>query len=383
MMGKGRQAIILKTIKYQLKGLVCLLAVFMIASCDGSDGHNKGLKYTAIVQDLVEILDSNPSLRDQIVDVLNQQEETSFWYGRTIEYMYDFFDEWLVFLPTPADARRYMDAFYEFTDSTDGRAAVLEEPFRNWLYEFMLARGRFMDSEASADVIPCWTSDPDVHIDDYVIPADGFQSFNDFFIRHIKPEVRPIAAPSDNAILVSAADSTVMKIANALTEESRIEVKGDSLSVQELLGGDELAEAFLGGKAILCMLSTTDYHRFHSPVAGDVISEAQLAGLYYGMTGGWVDYFFEHRRGYFIFDTDDFGLVGMVSVGMFTISSIEFTQQIGSVVEKGDEVGHFAYGGSAIILLFEPNRVEFSIPLHEGPVYVYKGEKLGVSIAEP
>lgn len=373
----------MKTIKRQLKGFVCLLAIFLIASCNESDDDSKGVKYTAIVQDLVNIFDSDPSLRGRVVDVLNQQGETSFWYGQTLEYMYDYFDEWLIFSPTPEDARRYMDAFYEFTDSTDGRAAVLEEPFRNWLYEFMLERGKYMDSEASADVIPNWTSDPDVHIEDYIVPSDGFQSFNAFFIRRIKPEVRPIAAPSDNTILVSPADSTVMKIGDVLTEESMIEVKGDSLSVQELLGGDERADAFLGGKAILCMLATTDYHRFHSPVTGDVISEAQLAGLYYGMTGGWVDYFFEHRRGYFIFETDDFGLVGMVSVGMFTISSIEFTKQVGSIVEKGDEVGHFAYGGSAIILLFEPNRVEFSIPLNEGPVHVYMGEKLGFSIAEP
>jgi phosphatidylserine decarboxylase len=297
--------------------------------------------------------------------------------------MYDFFDEWLVFLPTPTDARRYMDAFYDFTDSPEGRAVVLEEPFRNWLYNFMMARGRFMDSEASIYAIPWWTGNPDLHIEDYVIPVDGFKSFNDFFIRQLKPGVRPIASPDDNGVIISPADSTVMKIADELTAESMITVKGNSMYVRDLFGGDALAEAFIGGKAVLCMLSTTDYHRFHAPVPGDVISEAQLAGLYYGMTGGWVDYFFEHRRGYFIFDTDDFGLVGMVCVGMFTISSIEFIQEKGSVVEKGDELGHFAYGGSAIILLFEQNRVEFSIPLDRGPVYLHMGEKLGSYIAEP
>jgi len=56
----GRQAIILKTIKYQLKGLVCLLAVFLMASCDGSDGHNKGVKYAALVQQ--EITSAEASL---------------------------------------------------------------------------------------------------------------------------------------------------------------------------------------------------------------------------------------------------------------------------------------------------------------------------------
>lgn len=370
----------MKTIKFIATGLIFLLGAFLLASCDGSESHNGGTKYAPIVQDLVYIIESDPDLRQQITDVLNQQEQASFWYGKTIEDMYDFFDKWLNFKPTPADSRRYMDDFHTFTDSTVGRATVLKEPFRNWLYEFMLARGQFMDTKASADTVPFWTSDPEVNIEDYVIPADGFQSFNDFFTRKLKQGLRPIAEPNDNAILTSPADSTVIKVTDSLSAESKIEVKGDSLHVEELLGGDELAQAFIGGKWILCMLRTTDYHRFHSPVAGRIISQDQLAGLYYGMTGDWVDYFFEHRRGYFILDTQDFGLVGMVSVGMFTISSIEFIRQVGDVVKKGDELGHFAYGGSAIILLFESNRVEFSIPLDEKSVHVHMGEKLGFSI---
>ena len=369
----------MKTIKYLSKILFYIMLVFLITSCDDSTNHIKTTQRSEIVQDLVNTFDLNYNLRAQVVDVLNQQDETSFWYAQSVEYMYDFFDEWLIYSPTPADVRRYMDAFYEFTDSTEGRAAVLNEPFKNWLHKFMLARGKFMDSEASASILPFWTSNSEIHIEDYIVPSGGFQSFNDFFIRQIKPETRPIVAPNDNTVLVSPADCTMMKITDILTSQSTIEVKGDSLSLESLLGGDELSERFIGGKAILCMLATTDYHHFHSPVSGTIISEAQLAGLYYGMTGGWVDYFFEHRRGYFIFDTYNFGLVGMVSVGMFTISSIEFTKEIGSVVEKGDEVGHFAYGGSAIILLFEPNCVEFSIPLDKGPVYVHMGEKLGFS----
>lgn len=368
-----------KIIKYLGIVLLSLVLIFLIVSCSESEENIQSSQHTAVVKDLIDIFNSDPSIRSQVVSVLNEQEESSFWYGKSIEDMYDFFDEWLVYLPTPSDARKYMDAFYEFTNSTDGRAVILEPAFRNWLYEFMMARGEFMSSELSAIIVPSWTSDPDMHIEDYIIPLNGFQSFNDFFIRHIKPELRPITKPNDNTVLSSPADCTVMKIANTLTSQSTIEVKGDTLSINQLLGEDELSDVFLGGKAVLCMLSTTDYHRFHSPISGEIISQAQLGGLYYGMTGGWVDYFFEHRRGYYIFDTSDFGLVGMVSVGMFTISSIEFTKEVGSIVEKGDELGHFAYGGSAIILLFEPNRVEFTIPIDERPVYVHMGEQLGVS----
>lgn len=373
----------MKTITYQFKAILILITVLLTTSCDVFDSDHNGVGHTEIVQELVCTLNYNLGLREQIINTLNHQEETSFWYGQTITDLYNFFDEWLVFLPTPEDARRYMDAFYDFTESSEGRAVVLKDPFRNWLYNFMMARGRFMDSEASAAILPFWTNDPDLHIENYIIPEDGFQSFNDFFTRRLKPGVRPIASPNDIEILTSPADSTVMKIGDELTSESIITVKGDSMYVQELLGGNTLAEAFIGGRGILCMLSTNDYHRFHSPLTGEIISEAQLAGLYYGMTGGWVDYFFEHRRGYYIFDTDEFGLVGMACVGMFTISSIEFIKETGNYVYKGDELGHFAYGGSAIILLFEPDRVEFSIPLDRGPVYVHMGEKLGSLKAEP
>ena len=67
----------------------------------------------------------------------------------------------------------------------------------------------------------------------------------------------------------------------------------------------------------------------------------------------------------------------MVTVGVFTISLIEFGKLAGDDVDKGDELGHFAYGGSAILLFFEPNRATFAINLDKGPVYVRMGEKLG------
>jgi hypothetical protein len=66
---------------------------------------------------------------------------------------------------------------------------------------------------------------------------------------------------------------------------------------------------------------------------------------------------------------------------MFTISSITFITSEGDFVDKGQELGNFAYGGSAIILLFEPDVVTFSIPLDRGPVHVNMDQKIG-SLAE-
>ncbi len=31
-------------------------------------------------------------------------------------------------------------------------------------------------------------------------------------------------------------------------------------------------------------------------------------------------------------------------------------------MNKGDEVGHFEYGGSSVVLVFEPNKVDIGVP---------------------
>ncbi len=351
-------------------------ALFLIISvlCPG---RIAGVVHQPVVQQLVDLVDANPTLHAELEDALSDQPPTSYWFNKDLEDMYVFFDEWVVFLPTIDNARLHMDAFYEFAGSGKGREVVAREPFRSWLCEFMMAVGWFMDSSQSAAAIPWWTNDPRINMEDYIIPPGGYQSFNEFFTRRLKPGTRPIESPDDASVLTSPADCSLLKMADTLASETKLGVKGESLNIRELLGNDRLADDFINGKAILCMLNTTDYHRYHSPVKGRIVSQHQLAGLYYGMDGGWVEYFFQHRRGYFIFDTQRYGHVAMVCVGMFTISSISFITSEGDFVEKGQELGNFAYGGSAIILLFEPSRVTFSIPLDRGPVHVNMGQKIG------
>ena len=371
-----------KKLTASLSVLLSLLFIIPIVSSGCGGTPSAGSQHEPVVQKLADLVAGNETLRGELEDALKTQDESSPWSNRTFEDMFDFFDEWLVFLPTPDNAREYMDEFYEFADDGKGREVVAKEPFSGWLYEFMIARGQFMDSAASAAILPSWLNDPEVNIGDYIVPPGGYGSFNEFFTREIKPGVRPIDAPGNASVLTAPADSTVLSLADELTSDTELEVKGDTLNIKELLGGDAQADEFLNGTAILCMLATTNYHRFHSPVPGEIVAEQQLAGLYYGMTGGWVEYFFQHRRGYYIFDTEKFGHVAMVCVGMFTISSISFEANEGEVVEKGDELGYFAYGGSAIILLFEPNRVNFSIPLDRGPVHVLMGQGIGSSVGE-
>jgi hypothetical protein len=67
---------------------------------------------------------------------------------------------------------------------------------------------------------------------------------------------------------------------------------------------------------------------------------------------------------------------------MFTISSINFITSPGDFVNKGDELGNFAYGGSAVILLFEPGRAVFTVPLEGRPVHVNMGERIALGVQD-
>ena len=349
---------------------------------NGNAGHGYTI-YTVhqpVVQQMVDMVNASPSFHAELEAALLEQAPSSYWYGKTLDDMYAFLDEWVVFLPHIDDARQYMDHFYEFAGAGKGRELASKNPLRSWLYDFMMAVGEFMDSPASASAVPWWTGDARINMADYIVPPCGYQSFNEFFTRRIKPGVRPVDSPGDPAIFTSPADSSLMKIADRLTSVTTIGVKGENLNIRELLGNDPLADDFINGKGILCMLNTTDYHWYHAPVPGRIVSQHQLAGLYYGMDGGWVEYFFQHRRGYFIFDTEKFGRVAMVCVGMFTISSVNFVTNEGDLVNKGDILGNFAYGGSAVILLFQPGRVSFSVPLEGMPIHVNMGQRIATAV---
>jgi len=77
-----------------------------------------------------------------------------------------------------------------------------------------------------------------------------------------------------------------------------------------------------------------------------------------GYNGSDFNQFSNYRRGYFIGDTGKYGYVAMVAVGLSNIGSIVFEKKYNKVdkpvpVKRGDELGHFLYGGSLFIMFFK------------------------------
>jgi phosphatidylserine decarboxylase len=250
----------------------------------------------------------------------------------------------------------------------------------NWTVRFIKARGDFMDSRESLKFIDQWLQDPSIHIDQFIMPEGGYKSFNEFFTRKLKLSVnpRPVAHPDDDSVLTASADSELNFIDTELTLDTPMNVKGRQISMNKLLEASKFAGHFVGGNAISCVLMPNNYHRYHAPVNGEIVESREVPGIYNGITDGehWFNSFnvgesttdfsiFEDfHRAYFIFKTSRYGYVAMVPVGLNTISSIQpslINNQSSMVppgappvpVKKGDELGHFAYGGSLNILIFQ------------------------------
>jgi phosphatidylserine decarboxylase len=149
-----------------------------------------------------------------------------------------------------------------------------------------------------------------------------------------------------------------------------------ALNIVEMLDGSKYAEKFIGGTALSCVLMPNTYHHYHSPVHGEAVESRIIDDPYNGYDNfpDWVpasgnvgyygaefNQFEDFKRGYFIVDTKKFGHVAMVAVGLNTISSIVFEERFQNItkpvpVKRGEELGHFLYGGSLFIMVFEPGR---------------------------
>lgn len=336
------------------------------------------------VAELRTMLDQQPPFREQLRNALDNLQDLpdgtpNPWRGKTEEDLLHFFNEWFYFLPTSENG---LDRIVEFSmlyyQNPEGLKLILTEPGLGWTLKFVRARGAFMDSPASLSAVERWLSDAAINNDEYVVPEGGFSSFNDYFVRDLKPGRRPVAAPEDNSVLAAPADGIVQFINNDLALDSQIPTKGRAtLDLKALLGGSDLAPQFVGGSALTTFLMPNDYHHYHAPVSGTVIEARETVGdrlfgaedligmINNGNPGYNKDFsvFENFRHGYLVIDTEQHGLVAMIPIGLQTVGSVVFEDRFKHVearspqsIKKGEKVGHFAYGGSTVLLLFQKDR---------------------------
>ncbi len=327
------------------------------------------------------------------------------WLGKNFSDLVRLLDEWSRFLPqskgSSDDGLAYIEQMDFFAyNNPFGRAVFQTSPGIDLFRNFVNERGAFMNSPESAKYIADWLANPRNERQDYRLPNPdapdgGFITFNEFFARSLKDqsECRPQTLPGRDYVIAAPTDAILNSIPMKIVDNStKLRTKGtEELNIQQLLAGSQYWNRFKGGTALSCVLMPNTYHRYHSPVSGNVIESRIVDGALLGMedfptfvpTGGNVGYgadfsaFENYQRGYFIIDTGKYGLVAAVAVGLSEIGSVVFEEQFLQAtapvpIQRGDELGHFLYGGSLVILVFEPGKYS------SDGIYVRLGNQIGV-----
>ena len=207
----------------------------------------------------------------------------------------------------------------------------------------------------------------------------SYRTFNDFFVRPLRPDARPIA--EDSFILVQPADGAISQLGH-INGEQIFQAKGHTYSLEGLLAGNEkMTEMFRNGEFVTTYLSPRDYHRVHMPCDGTLREMIYVPGDLYSVNPltarNIPNLFARNERVICLFDTE-FGPMAQILVGATIVGSIEtiwagtitppregvikrwYYPENGTenavVLKKGQEMGRFKLG-STVINLFAADQV--------------------------
>ncbi|HEX2853885.1 MAG TPA: archaetidylserine decarboxylase [Opitutaceae bacterium] len=249
-----------------------------------------------------------------------------------------------------------------------------------------------MNKRVSALQILPFITAYNLDVDEFAKSPFDYKTFNEFFFRALKPEARPIAA--GEKVAVFPADGRHLAFSNVDTADG-FYVKGQKFSLAELFGegdlpeeGRELSRKFAGGSLLISRLCPVDYHRFHFPVAGIPGEAKGINGWLYSVSPVAlrrnVHRLVENKRQLTLVESVPFGTVAILEVGATNVGSIKQTYVPGRAVQKGEEKGLFAFGGSCVITIFQHGRIRFDADVVAQSeqwieTYARMGDRLGLA----
>ena len=222
--------------------------------------------------------------------------------------------------------------------------------------------GNKMDSPESIEKIKGFVSSYDMDLSD--AQKQEFTSFNDFFYRKLKPDARPFS--SDSNVVISPADGKIFAYENITNQD--FVVKGYRFNLLEYLQDTSLYNIYKNGSLVIVRLCPTDYHRFHFPVSGTIISHKKIEGDLYSVSPialrKKVELICMNKRENTVIETKQFGKILYSEVGATMVGSIIQTYT-NNRIKKGQEKGYFKFGGSTVILIFEKGKIKIDEDLLE------------------
>lgn len=394
--------------------LLLLVGVLMV-SCTDEDPvvPEPEREHTEATKALIRICNENAEVKALLEHAIRQaasiNPDRRYNPAQTLTEFYDFVDwnvrqlPWDVMIdPAPND---YGRSLYGRTDQGIGYfwfivdqpleelsdrgyfypTVEFVEPFSSWLSTYSQSWGDWLDTEDSWNdaYYNMVKNDPDWGLDKgWYGEGNLWRTYNEFFARRLaSPDARPIA----DADVVAPADSWPKKTW-AIDERNQLvyddlQIKTAKISdIAQLIGNDsQYKDAFAGGTLTHTFLDVNCYHRYHAPVDGVLKELRTVPGVSAG--GGYTLWDNEEKLYYYVNDlgfqmvetracaiieTEDYGLVAMLPVGMSQICSVNWipTLHVGQTLHRGDEMGFFKFGGSDIVMIFQRG-VDVEL-LHDG-----------------
>ena len=214
--------------------------------------------------------------------------------------------------------------------------------------------GKIMDSGLSSVFIRPFVKACGIDLRDY--RTDGIHSFNDFFCRRIKEGRRSIN--TDSAALIAPCDGllSVYRISDDLI----LNIKQSRFTVRRMLKDKRLAETYRNGYALVFRLCVHHYHRYVYFDSGYKYKNRRIPGFYHTVRPIALEgfpVFAENTREYAVIDSEGFGRCVQMEIGAMLVGRIVNEQLSPCRIVRGEEKGHFEYGGSTVILLIPEGKV--------------------------
>lgn len=210
----------------------------------------------------------------------------------------------------------------------------------------------------------------------------SYRTFNDFFVRPLRDDARPIE--TDPNLLILPADGAISQLGR-IHGDQIFQAKGHTYSLKALLAGNAaMTDMFRDGEFVTTYLAPRDYHRVHMPCNGILREMIYVPGDLYSVNPltaqNIPNLFARNERVICRFDTE-VGPMVQILVGATIVGSIETVwsgtvtppregvikrwswpgaDEEGAVVLlKGQEMGRFKLG-STVINLFAAGKVKLA-----------------------
>ena len=239
-----------------------------------------------------------------------------------------------------------------------------------------------------------------IDLDESEQPPSAYTSLNAFFTRRLREGARELA-PCSPSTLVSPCDGRLVTWGR-MESDTLVQAKGREYTLRDLVDSGAEAERLSGGHYATIYLSPRDYHRVHSPTAGQVREVGYIPGHLFPVNPFAVNnvdqLFAVNERLITYMDNPALGRVAVVMVGATCVGRMglafhgtrtngrfrrreEITLDAPVELAHGDELGVFNLGSTVILIIAEP---DFDFEPHLTPGQpVRMGELLGHGSAEP